>query len=104
MRVGKSVVNSISLKSVEIATVHGAVSIVVAYVEEGRAATNETRRTCARSVASLVAELDFQPSDNISNRNILTIAIGLPENNGYAVDFIEAVAEVAGKVPLHRKL
>ena len=48
MRPRKSVMNSISLKSVEIVTVHGAVSVVVAYVEEGQTATKETRRTCAR--------------------------------------------------------
>ena len=101
MRPRKSVMNSISLKSVEIVTVHGAVS-VVAYVEEGQAATKETRRTCARSVASLVAEFDFQPSDNIFNSYVLTIDTGLPENNGYAVDFIEAAAEVAAQETLKK--
>jgi 5-methyltetrahydrofolate--homocysteine methyltransferase len=105
---GKSIVNSISLKSGEaeflrqakIVKAHGAAVVVMAFDEEGQAATFEDKvRMCQRSYNLLRTKIDFPPEDIIFDCNVLTIATGLPEHNGYAVDFIEAVAELKRRCP-----
>ena len=42
----------------------------------------------------LLLQTDFPPGDFILNFNVLTIATKLPEDDGYAVEFIEAVGNV----------
>lgn len=69
----------------------GAAVIVMAFDEEGQAATAEDKvRICKRAYKILVEELDFPPQDIIFDVNILTIATGMPEHDNYAVNFIEA--------------
>eukprot|EP00884_Botryococcus_braunii_P010648 jgi/Botrbrau1/19585/Bobra.0035s0068.1 len=97
---GKCIVNSISLKEGEEAfkrharTVkrHGAACVVMAFDEEGQAATcDEKVRICQRAYRILVEEVGFNPQDIVFDPNILTVGTGMAEHNNYAVDFIRAV-------------
>jgi 5-methyltetrahydrofolate--homocysteine methyltransferase len=96
---GKGIVNSISLKEGEekfrhnAATVlkYGAAVVVMAFDEEGQAATYEEKiRICERAYRILVDEVGFPPEDIIFDPNILTVATGMEEHNNYAVDYINA--------------
>merc|ERR1711988_1312194 len=106
---GKSIVNSISLKVgeelfIEHATLlkkHGAAVVVMAFDEEGQAATeSEKVRICKRSYDILVNEVKFPPEDIVFDPNILTIATGLAEHNNYGVDFIKATKRIKELCPL----
>src|ERR1700721_2324816 len=96
---GKGIVNSISLKEGEekfrqnAAKVlkYGAAVVVMAFDEQGQAATYEDKiRVCRRAYRILVDEVAFPPEDIIFDPNILTVATGMEEHNNYAVDFINA--------------
>jgi len=100
---GKCIVNSISLKVGEelfkqhARTVkrYGAAVVVMAFDEEGQAATEDEKvRICKRSYDILVNEVGFPPEDIIFDPNILTIATGMNEHNGYGVDFITATSKI----------
>jgi len=108
---GKCVVNSISLKEGEAAFLeqaskilrYGASVIVMAFDEQGQAATKEDKiRICERAYRLLRDELDFPPEDIIFDPNILTVATGIEEHNTYAVDFIEATREIKQRCPFAR--
>merc|ERR1719333_1823875 len=105
---GKSIVNSISLKvgeteflrQAKLCMRFGAAIIVMAFDEEGQAATFEDKvRICQRSYRLLRSKLDFPPEDIIFDCNVLTIATGLPEHNSYGLDFIKAVEEIKKTCP-----
>lgn len=105
---GKAIVNSISLKEGETEFLrqarliqrYGAAVVVMAFDEQGQAATKADKiRICERAYKLLVEKADFDPSDIIFDANILTIATGMEEHNGYAVDFIEAVREIKKRCP-----
>jgi 5-methyltetrahydrofolate--homocysteine methyltransferase len=105
---GKGIVNSISLKEGEekfrrqAATVrkYGAAAVVMAFDEQGQAATYEDRiRICERAYRILVDEADFPPEDVIFDPNILTVATGMEEHNNYAVDFINATRWIKANLP-----
>ena len=105
---GKSILNSISLKDGEetflqrarLAQRYGAAVIVMAFDEEGQAATKEEKvRICTRAYRLLVDKIGFDPEDIIFDPNILTVATGIEEHNNYAVDFIEAVREIKATLP-----
>jgi 5-methyltetrahydrofolate--homocysteine methyltransferase len=105
---GKCVLNSISLKDGEetflkrarFAQRYGAAVIVMAFDEEGQAATKEDKvRICTRAHRLLVDKIGFDPEDIIFDPNILTVATGIEEHNNYAVDFIEAVREIKQTLP-----
>lgn len=96
---GKCIVNSISLKvgkelfmeHARIVKRHGAAVVVMAFDEDGQAATEaEKVRICKRSYDILVNEVGFPPEDIIFDPNILTVATGMEEHNNYGVDFINA--------------
>ena len=105
---GKSVVNSISLKEGEgpfleqarKARRYGAAVIVMAFDEEGQA-TDRKRKVeiCRRAYRLLTEKAGFAPEDIIFDVNILTVATGIEEHNGYAVEFIEAVREIKKTLP-----
>ncbi|OUW17197.1 MAG: methionine synthase [Opitutales bacterium TMED158] len=108
---GKCVVNSISLKEGEESFLaqaskilrYGASVIVMAFDEEGQAATREDKiRICERAYRLLRDRLDFPPEDIIFDPNILTVATGIEEHNTYAVDFIEATREIKQRCPYGR--
>ena len=105
---GKGVVNSISMKEGEDAFLHqarllrryGAAVIVMAFDEEGQAETRERKvEICTRAYKLLTEEVDFPPEDIIFDPNIFAIATGIEEHNNYAVDFIEAVADIKRTLP-----
>ncbi len=109
---GKGIVNSISLKEGEekfrqnAAAVlkYGAAVVVMAFDEQGQAATFEDRiRVCERAYRILVDEVGFPPEDIIFDPNILTVATGMEEHNNYAVDFINATRWIKKNLP-HAKV
>jgi 5-methyltetrahydrofolate--homocysteine methyltransferase len=105
---GKGIVNSISLKEGEAKFLeqarrirqYGAATVVMAFDEQGQAATYEDRiRICARAYKLLTEQADFPPEDIIFDPNILTVATGIEEHNNYAVDFIEATRWIKQNLP-----
>ncbi|MEG9431009.1 methionine synthase, partial [Terriglobus sp. ADX1] len=109
---GKGIVNSISLKEGEekflqnARTVRkfGAAVVVMAFDEQGQAATYEDKiRICERAYRLLVDVVHFPPEDIIFDPNILTVATGMEEHNNYAVDFINATRWIKQNLP-HAKV
>ncbi|MEN0063702.1 MAG: methionine synthase [Myxococcota bacterium] len=105
---GKGVVNSISLKEgeeqfreqAEIVRRYGAAVIVMAFDEKGQADSVERRiETLSRAVGILVDEMGFSPDDIIVDPNVFAIATGIEEHDRYALDFIEATAELKRVLP-----
>ncbi|MDV6237673.1 methionine synthase [Leptospira ellisii] len=105
---GKPIVNSISLKEGEEKFLeyagkirrYGAAAIVMAFDEQGQAASKDDKvRICKRAYDLLVTKADFDPNDIIFDPNILTVATGIEEHNNYAMDFIEAVREIKKVCP-----
>jgi 5-methyltetrahydrofolate--homocysteine methyltransferase len=105
---GKCIVNSISLKVgeelfIEHATLlrkHGAAVVVMAFDEEGQAATEEEKvRICKRSYDILVKKVRFPPEDIIFDPNVLTIGTGMEEHSNYGVDFIKACKRIKEECP-----
>lgn len=96
---GKSIVNSISLKEGEEKFLSharevkrlGAAVVVMAFDENGQADTLQRRiDVCARAYRLLVDQAGLAPEDIIFDPNVLAVATGMPEHDGYARDFIEA--------------
>lgn len=109
---GKSVVNSISLKEGEepflqqarLIQRYGAAVVVMAFDEEGQAASKERKvEICERAYQLLTTKLGFNPADIIFDPNILTVATGIAEHDEYAVNFIEATREIKKRCP-HAKI
>ena len=109
---GKGIVNSISLKEGETkfrenaraVLKYGAAVVVMAFDEQGQAATYEDRiRICERAYRILVDEVGFPPEDIIFDPNILTVATGMEEHNNYAVDFVRATKWIKENLP-HAKV
>ena len=106
---GRCIVNSISLKVGEDKFIehakevkrYGAAVVVMAFDEQGQAATEaEKVRICRRSYDLLVGpKVGFPPEDIIFDPNILTIATGMNEHNAYGVDFINATREIKMQCP-----
>ncbi len=105
---GKGIVNSISLKEGEeeflrrarLLRRYGAAAVVMAFDEQGQAATcNDKVRICTRAYHLLVDNVGFPPEDIIFDPNVLTVATGIDEHNNYAVDFIEAVRIIKRTLP-----
>lgn len=105
---GKAIVNSISLKEGEAdfkakalkIRNYGAAVIVMAFDEEGQAATFDRKtEICKRAYAILVDEVGFPPEDIIFDPNILTVATGIDEHNNYAVDYINATRWIKENLP-----
>ncbi|NOZ40297.1 MAG: methionine synthase [Planctomycetes bacterium] len=105
---GKPIVNSISLKDGEeeflrrakLCRQYGAAAVVMAFDEEGQAATeSEKVRICQRAYKLLTESANFPAEDIIFDPNILTVATGIDEHNNYAVDFIEATRKIKATCP-----
>ncbi len=105
---GKCVVNSISLKGGEeefkrqarLIRRYGAAAVVMAFDETGQADNLERRiEICSRAYRVLTEEVGFPPEDIIFDPNILTVATGMEEHNGYAVSFIEATRWIKANLP-----
>jgi len=109
---GKGIVNSISLKDGEAEFLrraslirrYGAAAVVMAFDEQGQAATRDEKvRICTRAYHLLTQKVNFPPEDIIFDPNILTVATGIEEHNNYAVDFFEATAILKRTLP-HAKI
>ncbi|MCX6252574.1 MAG: methionine synthase [Bacteroidetes bacterium] len=108
---GKSIVNSISLKEGETVfkeraekiKTYGAAVIVMAFDEEGQAATYKRKiGICKRAYEILTQQVGFPPEDIIFDPNILTVATGMDEHNNYAVDYIKATRWIKENLPYAR--
>ncbi|HIA14958.1 MAG TPA: methionine synthase [Nitrospirales bacterium] len=105
---GKPVVNSISLKDGEELFIerakkirhYGAAAIVMAFDEQGQAATKEDKvKICTRAYKILTEQVGFPAEDIIFDPNIFAVATGIDEHNNYGVDFIEATREIKATLP-----
>jgi len=105
---GKAIVNSISLKEGEEAFLaqarrirdYGAGVVVMAFDEIGQAETTERKvEICARAYDLLVHKAGFAPEDIIFDPNVLAVATGIAEHNGYAKAFIDALPLIKERCP-----
>ncbi|KEY60063.1 methionine synthase [Serratia sp. DD3] len=105
---GKGIVNSISMKEGEDAFIqhaklvrrYGAAVVVMAFDEVGQADTRQRKfEICRRAYQILTERVGFPPEDIIFDPNIFAVATGIEEHNNYAVDFIEACADIKTHLP-----
>ncbi len=105
---GKGIVNSISMKEGEEAFLkharkvrrYGAAMVVMAFDEMGQADTRARKiEICRRAYNLLTKEVGFPPEDIIFDPNIFAVATGIEEHNNYAVDFIDACADIKAELP-----
>jgi 5-methyltetrahydrofolate--homocysteine methyltransferase len=105
---GKGIVNSISLKDGEEEVLrraalirrYGAAAVVMAFDEQGQAATRDEKvRICTRAYRLMTERIGFPAEDIIFDPNILTVATGIEEHNHYAVDFFEATRIIKDTLP-----
>jgi 5-methyltetrahydrofolate--homocysteine methyltransferase len=105
---GKGVVNSISLKEGEQSFLaqarhirdYGAGVVVMAFDEQGQADTAERKVSiCGRAYDLLTGQAGFDPEDIIFDPNVLAVATGIEEHNGYAKAFIDALPLIKQRCP-----
>ncbi|MEV4670696.1 methionine synthase [Actinomadura sp. NPDC049382] len=105
---GKGVVNSISLKEGEepfLAQARrirdfGAGVVVMAFDETGQADTADRKvEICARAYDLLTQKIGFPAEDIIFDPNVLAVATGIEEHNGYAKAFIDALPRIKERCP-----
>ncbi len=105
---GKGIVNSISLKEGEeafraharLVQRYGAGVVVMAFDEQGQATSVEHRvAICRRAYRILVEEVGFSPEDIVFDPNVLAVATGIEEHDGYAVAFVEAARAIRRELP-----
>ena len=105
---GKGVVNSISLKEGEETFLeqarrvrdYGAGVVVMAFDEQGQAETVERKVSiCGRAYDLLTQVVGFEPEDLVFDPNVLAVATGIEEHNGFAKAFIEALPLIKERCP-----
>jgi len=105
---GKGVVNSISLKEGEEPFLeqarrirdYGAGVVVMAFDEQGQADTTERKVSiCGRAYDLLTQQAGFPPEDIVFDPNVLAVATGIAEHNGYAKAFIDALPLIKQRCP-----
>ncbi|MBB4915020.1 methionine synthase [Streptosporangium saharense] len=105
---GNGVVNSISLKEGEEPFLEqaskvkafGAGVVVMAFDETGQAETADRKvEICGRAYDLLTQRIGFAPEDIIFDPNVLAVATGMSEHNGYAKEFIEALPRIKERCP-----
>ncbi|ANN19215.1 methionine synthase [Amycolatopsis orientalis] len=105
---GKGVVNSISLKEGEEQFLqqarrirdYGAGVVVMAFDEQGQADTADRKvAICGRAYDLLTQKAGFAPEDIIFDPNVLAVATGISEHNGYAKAFIDALPRIKERCP-----
>jgi 5-methyltetrahydrofolate--homocysteine methyltransferase len=105
---GKGVVNSISLKEGEEPFLaqarkirdYGAGVVVMAFDEQGQADTTERKvEICARAYDLLTTKVGFPAEDIVFDPNVLAVATGISEHNGYAKAFIDALPLIKERCP-----
>jgi len=105
---GKGVVNSISLKEGEGPFLdqarrirdYGAGVVVMAFDQQGQADTVERKVSiCGRAYDLLTRQAGFAPEDIVFDPNVLAVATGISEHNGYAKAFLEALPLIKERCP-----
>ncbi|HEV7976819.1 homocysteine S-methyltransferase family protein, partial [Amycolatopsis sp.] len=105
---GKGVVNSISLKEgdepflaqARLIRDYGAGVIVMAFDEQGQADTAERKVSiCGRAYDLLTQQAGFPADDIVFDPNILAVATGIAEHNGYAKAFLDALPLIKQRCP-----
>ncbi len=105
---GKGVVNSISLKEGEESFLqqarrirdYGAGVVVMAFDEAGQADTVERKVSiCGRAYDLLTQQAGFDPQDIVFDPNVLAVATGIEEHNGYAKAFIDSLPLIKQRCP-----
>ncbi|WIV54602.1 methionine synthase [Amycolatopsis nalaikhensis] len=105
---GKGVVNSISLKEGEEPFLaqarkirdYGAGVVVMAFDEQGQADTADRKvEICGRAYDLLTQKAGFAGEDIIFDPNVLAVATGIAEHNGYAKAFIDALPRIKERCP-----
>ncbi|MCK5824129.1 MAG: methionine synthase [Ichthyobacteriaceae bacterium] len=105
---GKSVVNSISLKSgkdefvkqAKLIKKYGAATVVMAFDEDGQADTYQRRiDICKRSYDILVDEVGFAAQDIIFDPNVFPVATGMEEHRTNGIDFFKATEWITNNLP-----
>ncbi|HEV2635335.1 MAG TPA: methionine synthase [Actinocrinis sp.] len=105
---GKGVVNSISLKEGEEPFLaqarrirdYGAGAVVMAFDEKGQADTAERKvAICERAYRLLTEQAGFTPQDIVFDPNVLAVATGIEEHNGYAKAFLDALPQIKQRCP-----
>ncbi len=105
---GKGVVNSISLKEGEDVFLehartirsYGAAVVVMAFDEKGQADTTMRKvEICGRAYDLLTQQAGWAPEDIIFDPNVLAVATGIAEHNGYAKAFIDALPLIKERCP-----
>jgi 5-methyltetrahydrofolate--homocysteine methyltransferase len=73
----------------------------MAFDEKGQADVYERKtEVCERAYRLLVEKAGFPPQDIIFDPNVLAIATGMPEHDGYGLDFIRATGWIKKNLPL----
>lgn len=104
---GKAVVNSISLKEGEEEFLRrareirrfGAAAVVMLFDERGQADTFQRKIEVAERAYGLLTEAGFPAEDIIFDPNILAVATGMAEHDGYAKAFIDATRWIKQHLP-----
>ncbi|MFL6773109.1 MAG: methionine synthase [Sphingomicrobium sp.] len=104
---GKPIVNSISMKEgegpfLELAAkcrAYGAAVVVMAFDEVGQADTAERKVAICERAYKLLLDHGFEARDIVFDPNIFAVATGIDEHRRYALDFIEAAAEIRRRCP-----
>jgi 5-methyltetrahydrofolate--homocysteine methyltransferase len=104
---GKPIVNSISMKEGEgpfleaarKCMAYGAAAVVMAFDETGQADSKARKVEICKRAYDLLTGIGFPPEDIIFDPNIFAVATGIEEHDRYALDFIEAVAELRKLCP-----
>ena len=105
---GKGVVNSISLKEGEGEFLrqaseirgYGAGVVVMAFDELGQADTVDRKvDICGRAYDLLTQRAGFAPEDIVFDPNVLAVATGIEEHNGYAKAFIDSLPLIKRRCP-----
>jgi 5-methyltetrahydrofolate--homocysteine methyltransferase len=105
---GKGIVNSISLKEGEGPFLeqarrirdYGAGVVVMAFDEHGQADTADRKVSiCARAYDLLTQCAGFPAEDIVFDPNVLAVATGIAEHNGYAKAFLDALPLIKQRCP-----
>jgi 5-methyltetrahydrofolate--homocysteine methyltransferase len=79
---------------------YGAGVVVMAFDEQGQADTVARKvEICGRAYDLLTGQAGFPPQDLVFDPNVLAVATGMEEHNGYAKAFIEALPLIRQRCP-----
>jgi len=79
---------------------YGAAVVVMCFDEQGQATSYERRiEIASRAYRILTQRVGMNPLDIIFDPNVLAVATGMPEHDGYAADFIKATAWIRSHLP-----